>query len=280
LETVSLSSSQLSSEEQEKALNAAAAREITLELESLNANWFPSQKDAVEERGRPQPGIDRPYGNLEDTSRDPSPLSPPSAPFAKRAVSPHPFHEQSFNTPPGMGHSYGPQQPPVPFIQPPRQYSVPPLSPNQSYHNYRPANSPLSGTPITERPSSSINNSPNVPVGVGPGTRTIPAAAFRKPRRMSMENLQGSLSKGLPGSPYPGGTPRIYSASGVLPSSASFIPPSEQQEKPEPEPNYFDPYFQPGTSRTDPEFGGQSRWADGGYQTGNFSTDLEDNGLR
>jgi len=259
-------------------LNAAAAREITFELEALNARWSPLQKDTVE-RGRPQPGTDR---NPETAGRDPSPLIPPSAPFARRAVSPHPFHEQGLNASPGMVHSYGPQQPaPLPFIQPQaKQYSLPPLSPSQTYNTYRPANSPLSGTPITERPSSSINNSPNAPGGVGPGTRTISAAAFRKPRRMSMENL-GSLSKGLPGSPYPGGTPRIYSASGILPGSTSFIPPSEQPEKrlPQPEPEYFDPYFQPGPSRADHEFGGQSRLADRGYQTGNFSTDLED-GLR
>jgi hypothetical protein len=274
--------------EEEQALNAAAAREIRHELEALKASssktWSPLQSGIVE-RGRPRAGTGQSYGSFDDLGRDHSPLAPPSAPFARRAVSPHPYPEMNFTPSPGSAvQSYGPA--PVPFSQP-QDYSVrsQALSPGQVYHPSRlqPGSSPLTGLSNTDH--QSFSTSPlNISGAALASTRTISAAAFRKPRNLSMDNL----SKGLPGSPYPipgvGGGPRIFSASAIPSSSTSYIAPTQQLEnrlsQAGSDYDYVDAYLQPSPQKA--EFARDSYLprADGGYRTGKFSTDLEESPLR
>lgn len=102
-------------DDEEKALDIAAAKEIARELDSLNSNSQPTSPlnpshppndtsgppprttEPTVDRGRPVER-ERVSGGPESTNTDtrgrsPSPLAPPSAPFAKRNVSPHPYAE-------------------------------------------------------------------------------------------------------------------------------------------------------------------------------------------
>lgn len=283
-ETQSLSTSQWSSEDEVRALNAAAAREIRLELEALHSSPPQGQTSLQHdspERGRPRAGTGQSYDSSDNMARDHSPLAPPSAPFARRSLSPHPYPEMT--SPGAASHSYTPHGFGGPasatLSQPPEgQYAARPLglSPGQVFHPPRlqPGSSPLSGISITEHRLPSNNGSSSVPGGLTPGTRTISAAAFKKTRNMSLDNL----SKGLPGSPYPtpGGGPRIFSAS-ALPSPSHIFPsqpPENRLSQAGSEYDYIDAYLQPNSPHRS-EFVGE-----GGYQTGQFSTDLEDSPLR
>lgn len=101
--------------EDERALNAAVAREISREMDQLAFNP-PSASvastldpEGERERGRP-PFLGGGANQQQQPSREPSPLLPPSAPFAKRAVSPHPFAELN---PGGGGGGYSQTQTPA-----------------------------------------------------------------------------------------------------------------------------------------------------------------------
>ncbi|PPQ67196.1 hypothetical protein CVT24_011267 [Panaeolus cyanescens] len=132
-----------SPEANERALNAAAAREITLELEALKGNppvpekSFVSQPISPTQRGGPPSRLNNfnatPYDDY-NSGREPSPLLPPQASFTKRAVSPHPYAELNSN--PAPYGQYSPQQQPEPPYQPTpsyRQQPPPALSPAQAY---------------------------------------------------------------------------------------------------------------------------------------------------
>lgn len=281
LDTTQLSTSQLSPEDQERALNTAAAREITLEIEALKASsrqaQSPLQSNTVD-RGWPLAEAGQLYGNAEDIGRTPSPLVPPSAPFARRSVSPHPYPEMNFATPQGsVNHSYGPSHGLVgPPFSPPQESQYFARSeglPSTQANPFRPQ------PPTTEYQLPFMNSSLNVSGGVGSNNGTISAAAFKKPRNKSMENLHG-LSKGFPGSPV-GGGPKIFAASGNFTSN---ILPSEQLENrlplAGPGNDYVDPFSQP-NSQFKAEHDDRSLTSvDGGYQAGKFSTNLEDSPLR
>ena len=284
-ETQSLSTSQWSSEEEEKALNAAAAREIRLELEALNSSPPQGQTSLQHEspeRGRPPAGTGQSYDSPDSLTRENSPLAPPSAPFARRSLSPHPYPEMM--SPGAASHSYAPPHGfggpnSATFGQPQESHFAARslgLSPGPVYHSSRlqPGSSPLSGLSITDNRLPSNNGSSNFPGGLSPGARTISAAAFKKTRNMSLDNL-----KGLPGSPNPtlGGGPRIFSASALPSSSHSHILPSQPPDNrlsQGSEYDYIDAYLQPNSPHRS-EF-----VEEGGYQTGHFSTDLEDSPLR
>ena len=99
-------------EHDEVALNAAAAREITRELEALNVNQanppdvnHQSQTELIAERGR-LPTTSRGY--TADNEADNLSLAPPSAPFPARTVSPHPYADLNKNAPHGSQPSYSP----------------------------------------------------------------------------------------------------------------------------------------------------------------------------
>ncbi|EDR13465.1 uncharacterized protein LACBIDRAFT_322425 [Laccaria bicolor S238N-H82] len=81
--------------EDERALNAAVVREISRQMDQLTFN--PPSTASLDPEGEREcergqsPFLGGGDGNQQQPSREPSPLLPPSAPFAKCAVSPHPF---------------------------------------------------------------------------------------------------------------------------------------------------------------------------------------------
>ncbi|KAF8804854.1 hypothetical protein BYT27DRAFT_7142990 [Phlegmacium glaucopus] len=132
-------------DEDEKALNAAAAREISLELVALKDinNHLPPLPSEVDQRSQPDPTPDfdrgRPmmastprfndYTGLPTTpttarARDASPMAA-AAPLPERNLPPHPYAE--LNPPVG----YSPYETPQSYVQQP--YHPPPVSPAQAY---------------------------------------------------------------------------------------------------------------------------------------------------
>lgn len=281
--------SQQSPKDHEKELNAAAAREISLELEALNADSeefsLRSSEDSTIERGRLPVG----QGDYEGISREPSPLAPPSAPFARRSISPHPYPEvhsmTSHPSPSGnpysgslpFGQSYGPSasygglspsSQPV-WTQLPGQLSG--LSAGYQTSRLQSGSSPLSSSPVTL--SASKSNASLNSAGIPTSTKTISAAAFRRPRNKSADDEPSPGPRGLAGSPYrfPPGT----ALGGMIPPLAENRLSHGSSEF-----DYIDAYMSPSAPHTPQktEFATPSSQPPDGYGTGKFSTDLE--GLR
>ncbi|TFK32368.1 hypothetical protein BDQ12DRAFT_692575 [Crucibulum laeve] len=156
----------LSPEEEEHELNAAAAREVSRELDALN--FSPptpitldfkrnSQIDLSVDRGsgphspKAHSGNTSPnnpastfgYNNnngypqqSQQPQREPSPLAPPSAPFTKRSISPHPYAELN------PGPPYTPTQTYPQSFQPQAPYVQNQASPAQTYAQSYQASSP------------------------------------------------------------------------------------------------------------------------------------------
>ncbi|CAA7270491.1 unnamed protein product [Cyclocybe aegerita] len=163
-------------EEEEKALNAAAAREITLELEAIKNNspttsHLPasprpgprSPTESTTDRGRPVNALNVPQGYTSNTGRDPSPhspLSPPSAPFAKRSVSPHPYAD--LNSGPSASYAppqYTPAQSYAQSYQTSGPYGSPPntnISPAQAYAQSYQASQSHPQLPEPHSPTSNL----------------------------------------------------------------------------------------------------------------------------
>ena len=144
-------------EEEEKALNGAAAREITREMEAMKLSPMPSP---VGPPGR-RPLSQSTYGEYD--SPEPSPLAPPSAPFTQRSVSPHPYAELN-SAGPAPGPYGSPYSPAQPFGQPhqnPSPYGSPTASPAQAYaQSYQSSSSDLHTPTITRPPRfQSLNQS-------------------------------------------------------------------------------------------------------------------------
>jgi hypothetical protein len=188
----------------EIALNAAAAREITLELESLNVNS--TNPPDVNYRGNAEPSAERgrsmtaSRADSADIGREPSPLAPPSVPFAKRAISPRPYaeHDKNKNAP------YG---------------SQPPSSPSgpygQSYKNSSPANISPAQAYAQSYQSSASHSRPQTPEAQGPSS-TLPLR-FQRPNQ-SMESqspprFQTSLTHSA-GSPISNQLPPRFQSGG------------------------------------------------------------------
>ena len=308
----------LSPEEQEKKLNVAAAHEITRELEILNSSHKdlfqrPLSMEASIERGRMAAGTTITHDGYSDDSRDPSPLAPPSAPFARRSVSPHPLFEKNtipsrqfpivgqHTVGPSHGTSYTPSYGQSPLHSPksisPRTHYLsqtqepegPPrlqgISPNPSYQTPRFQGSssavnssstvdlwsPSSNKPVTPFNSSSSGISPAL------GTKTISAAAFKRPRKRSSgtDNLGNPELRGFPASPYPLPSPSA-GGSNILPGENHFSQSGFEYD-------YVDAYMSPSTpSKTEFDVHSTQResFPNKGYGTGKFSTDLEGNLLR
>ncbi|PPQ78454.1 hypothetical protein CVT25_011849 [Psilocybe cyanescens] len=150
------------SEEDEKALDAAAARDVARELDSLNASQ-PSLSDMNQrsetesnaEHGRLPVGA---RGSNEQTGveRDRLPLVPPSAPFAGRSVSPHPYAELNANapapTPYGAQHSSAQSYAQSYQDQSPYGSPSPNASPAQAYAQ------PYQASSAYTQPTSADNN--------------------------------------------------------------------------------------------------------------------------
>ncbi|KAJ3507334.1 hypothetical protein NLJ89_g6364 [Agrocybe chaxingu] len=163
-------------EEEEKALNVAAAREITLELEAIKnssptTSHLPasprplprSPTESTTDRGRPVNALNVPQNYTSNTSRDPSPhspLSPPSAPFAKRSVSPHPYAD--LNSGPSANYAppqYTPAQSYAQSYQATGPYGSPPntnISPAQAYAQSYQASHSQPQLPEPHSPTSNL----------------------------------------------------------------------------------------------------------------------------
>ena len=96
-------------EHDDKALDAAAAREVSRELEALkNSPPMPSENT---QQALPEPAVDRgrvpaAADSYVNEPEEASSLPPPSAPFAQRNPSPHPYADLNVNTnqsPPYLG---------------------------------------------------------------------------------------------------------------------------------------------------------------------------------
>ncbi|KAF9044283.1 hypothetical protein BJ165DRAFT_1528842 [Panaeolus papilionaceus] len=201
-------------ETDERALNAAAAREITLELEALQGNPPVPEKTFV-----PQPSPQQPQpvppalrsgppsrmnnfsasGYEENNSwREPSPLLPPQALFAKRTVSPHPYAELNANAAPNSQYSPQQQEPQAPYQPLPlyrQQQSPPALSAAQAYAQ------------AYQNSSQNLHNSPQ-------RQEYIPAANNLPPRLQALNNNP-------PDNPVP---PRFQNLNGGRPGGNNVPP--------------------------------------------------------
>ncbi|KAF9457410.1 hypothetical protein BDZ94DRAFT_1202761 [Collybia nuda] len=142
-------------EDEERALNAAAAREVSRELDSLNFNPpAPIPKDSAPvrdlspDRGQ-EPQYSPEFNNSPLPNSDMSPLAPPAAPFARRAPSPRPGSD--VGTPPYPGAS--PYMSSAPYT-PPQTYTEP-----QTYHQ----ETPNEAQPYMSRDGQTSPTSPTGP---------------------------------------------------------------------------------------------------------------------
>ncbi|KAJ7607143.1 hypothetical protein FB45DRAFT_764482 [Roridomyces roridus] len=156
--------------EEERALNAAAAREITREFEAMNASSPPlaspqPQQDQEEEEGNPwqAPAPQREFGSPPKTRSPPTQYSSPPVPSKESPKSP--YSEPSPMIPPS-----------APFSR-----ALPATTANRS--------------------TTSLNTQPPA------GARTISAAAFRRPQKTASGDVADTSplapKKRLPTSPYP-----------------------------------------------------------------------------
>ncbi|KAK0186395.1 hypothetical protein F5146DRAFT_1142754 [Armillaria mellea] len=189
----------VSTEDEERELNAAAAREVSRELDALTFNPPlppPSpQKESEEspERGRPLIPAPSSLGYGPPPNCEPSPLAPPSAPFAHRSISnietTVPTLAQSYAQAHRSSSSFGSRNEATssPLVE---SRPLPPTvhlsggrsSPGPSLNSPYRTNAPELPVPRPAfagrvRSSSSSSSSAQVPSGA----RTISAAAFRRP---------------------------------------------------------------------------------------------------
>lgn len=185
----------LSPEEEERALNAAAAREVSRELDALS--FQPPTPDnrssdnistAPSSFSEPRPVSDGRRPSDASVRREPSPLIPPTAPFSRRTVSPGIDIDIPRSGSP-LGHvnssSYSSQYGSPKVEMPPPSIKLPDRSdgggtPYQTPPEY-PASSPRVpfGGPLNINKSSSSLNF-TTPVSAASGGK-ISAAAFRRP---------------------------------------------------------------------------------------------------
>ncbi|KAH7915522.1 hypothetical protein BJ138DRAFT_1122565 [Hygrophoropsis aurantiaca] len=223
-------SAERSDEDDERARNAAAAREVSREMDALAFNGLQAQAQAQSQSQYPAqptwatqsqqelPSQSRsqspPYQQQQPaysqgpfqqqylqshTSPPPSPLAPPNAPFSQRATSPRPPSQiLAPSVSPRIPQSDMPR-PQLGAISPPgSNYRTPPEYP-------KPFSSPL----MAKSTSSLTSPNPN-------GPRTISAAAFRRPQARTPSGTEGPadtsplmLRKRGEGSPLPPPPPQI-----------------------------------------------------------------------
>ncbi|KAF5367286.1 hypothetical protein D9615_010459 [Tricholomella constricta] len=359
------------SETDERALNAAAAREVSRELDALNLNSntsppvSPNTQTFADPHDREPLSLDHGHGAATAPQIDNGPLVPPSAPFSRRTPSPHPGTADSptlpyspYGTPPATfsQHNPPPSQypqepaqypPPTHYAQESVQYQQPPPQPAHdgqmskgstprhsgsaaappriSQDDFPPRLPPLStrlssststspyqtppeypnrggalggastGSPITKSSTTSLNSQ----VQVAPGTRTISAAAFKRPQRMASGELPPSLADGrstsplsvkkrLPSSPYPqqqreGSPGRHRRGRSGSPAQPPAAPAPSQALPPVPtgqeeEYDYLSAYVDSGAplDAGAPNAANERGRAQGhGYGEGRFATDLD-----
>ncbi|KAF7369233.1 hypothetical protein MVEN_00251000 [Mycena venus] len=241
--------------EDERALNAAAAREVSRELDALNfspppvpppqvqvqneGNWEfatpPQQQPPSPPRTSPQnqyapPPRSPPQNQYSSPAsppppnREPSPLIPPAAPFSRKATLDNVDRDR---LPPGAGHQSTPSwDAPAPAPAPCAARAVRPWT---SHHAV------LGHLPRTARgPRRRQPRLPAYRLTPPPGARTISAAAFRRPQKTASGDIADTsplaLKKRLPASPYP--QARTGSA---LRETSPQPPPQQQQQQQTPQ---------------------------------------------
>ncbi|KAF7377444.1 hypothetical protein MSAN_00166100 [Mycena sanguinolenta] len=254
-------------EEDERALNAAAAREVSRELDALSfspppvaqpsqvqteseGSWefaTPTQRPPTPPRTSSQtqtpsspprkqyspPQKYSPPAGQPPPAREPSPLIPPAAPFARKATLDNvPTHR---SIPSSEAPASSPVQP-APFV--PGHHTTPSWAvsppPDRDAANGSPVSPRLDSpyrAPFANRSTSSLNAQAAQPP---PGARTISAAAFRRPQKTNAtdgvaDTSPLSLKKRLPTSPYP----QVRGGSALRDASQ----PPEQQQAPPPPPD-------------------------------------------
>ncbi|KAF8066570.1 hypothetical protein FPV67DRAFT_1767534 [Lyophyllum atratum] len=171
--------------EEERALNAAAAREVSRELDALTFNPPRSpnrdnQSEFARERGSSLSQSGPGYGGPPVTQIDGSPLAPPSAPFSKRIPSPHPGADSptlpygQYNTP---TTTFSQTNAPAQYSQGPAQYQQPPQPPAHDAPN----DTRNPGTPrIGASAAPAINSQDNHP-RLPPLSTQIPSSPYQTP---------------------------------------------------------------------------------------------------
>ncbi|KAG6829636.1 hypothetical protein H0H92_003969 [Tricholoma furcatifolium] len=283
--------------EEERMLNAAAAREVGRELYSLQVD-----PPMIQEEPRTPSGAKSTPGYGISLSHTQEPLAAPQvsgapSPNTDSPILPYP----AYNTPPTTYNQTNQQSPyppePVQYQAPARSSFDSQSAPRQSQDDHPrlpplTTPSPLSTPYTAPREYQRSSPKPTTPINTQgpPGARTISAAAFKRPQRMaSGETPPQSLSdvsplsvkKRLPSSPYPGqgreGSPiRSGSRSGSpaqrppqAPPPSHALPPIPRDEE---EYDYLSAYVDPGAPEED-----QRGRSQGGYGQGRFATDLEGN---
>ena len=293
----------------ESSLNAAAAREVSREMDSLTFSP-PAPVTSDHPHSPPAPPTPqfaqspaRDNANTDSlpitVSLSPKDLSPPQSPISSGQTQGSPISNNFLPSPPQINI-------------PERKISSSNISIGGGT-SYRTALESPSRTP-SESPyrsplSANKSSSPLTSPSLAPGARTIPAAAFKRPAPRP-SNESGSISpadtmplafkkRTLPSSPYP---PRLQASR--EPSSQSLrgapVPssPNEHRRVPSSVPqNTFpdeDDHFDYITAYvnnmgSDPEDGGGQiqqpstngpKQTSSGYGQGRFATNLEDSGLR
>ncbi|KIJ62349.1 hypothetical protein HYDPIDRAFT_30602 [Hydnomerulius pinastri MD-312] len=294
---------------EERARNVAAAREVSRELDALAFSSIPPVAGYAPPPGPPPghgpqtiyspqnhppsyqsqpPPVQASYSPPSQApyrSSPPSPLVPPSAPFANRAVSPHPPSITGLDRsppspsndgrPPPFNPGFGPRgaSPLPPSISPrlpqldavsTRSDSSGPRSPPYRTPPEYPRPTPPFSSPLMAKSTSSLSN------GAAPGgaPRTISAAAFRRPQARTPSGSGGELS---PADTSPLTFRRPSPAPAAPPKGPSrrlsvVNPDPRTSDDDEEEFDYIGAY-----GNEEGESGGQS----GGYGSGKYVSDLE-----
>ncbi|KAG2360759.1 hypothetical protein BDR07DRAFT_1411676 [Suillus spraguei] len=263
------------------ARNAAAAREVSREMDALafstpapvTYSTHPTQSQPPPQGSfmsgqayPPQPHqqlqIHAPQQGPNQTSQPPSPLAPPSAPFAQRSISPHP-HTGADPI----------ESRPLPNIVASRSSSprptsprIPPSSPSSAgYPRPPPFSSPL----MTKSTSSLTSGAP------GGTPRMISAAAFRRSGRSGSESglSPGGYSGPADTSPLSLLRPSASPASSVSRRPGAMRRLSVVNPDPvQPDEDEFD-YISAYTGGDEPK--GTQAQQSGGYGQGKYVSDLE-----
>ncbi|KAF4609479.1 hypothetical protein D9613_012300 [Agrocybe pediades] len=208
-------------DEDEKSLDAAAAREVAREMAALNITP-PNQGDSYQtqtqgspadaDNGRSLPSLPQEAYTPQSPNqaqREPSPLLPPAAPFAARSVSPRPYTDVN-STPPTLytNTQFSPSQS---YAQP--SYPSPAQAYAQSYQ----------GSPYTQSPVGDASVPPRFQTLNRPTENVVP------PR------FQGAMSAGsqVPPRFQTGGSPQIPPPTMNLPEIQDDAPRSPSTWKPD-----------------------------------------------
>ena len=260
--------------EDERALNAAAAREVSREMDALMYSppvappVAPPRTSSPETLDPPAPLSIPPVAHAPPPQSNdtlPHPPSPfartrnrsPGSPTTSRSSAEHP---SPTNVPPSPRVPSTPSSPTVQASLPPPNISLPlSSSVSLSSTNSAPFRTPPE-YPTNPTPNPSQRTLPQPPLGSKPsplpppGSRTISAAAFRRPvPRIGSDTLSGSpdvsplsIKKRDPRtSPYLPRTGGLFDSTSSLPTAQAPIPaPSQPQEQPqEDEFDYISAYY-------------------------------------